>query len=257
MGLDVFEAYDPARARALADYYRYARDNDLYLTYVIINPQADRSKSAGQQKNAFLTAGVVDRDARGITIRGAKMLATGGIMANEVFVTCIQPLQPGDEKYAVSFAIPMNAQGPEDPLAQILRAGRAVGVRQSAGQPLRRERCRALFRRRQGAVGARVRRRQHGDVPEAVPRHAGARLPELPGHDPALGEAALPGRASRGASPRPTASTGFPPGARNAGPARGRSGHGGRVGRRDGGQGRAARPVFRARTATRSMRRRC
>ena len=26
MGLDVFEAYDGARARALADYYRYARD---------------------------------------------------------------------------------------------------------------------------------------------------------------------------------------------------------------------------------------
>jgi 4-hydroxyphenylacetate 3-monooxygenase len=111
MGVDAFEAYDPARARALADYYRYARDNDLYLTYVIINPQADRSKSASQQKSEYLTAGVVDRDAEGITVRGAKMLATGGIMANEVFVTCIQPLQPGDERYALSFAIPMNAKG--------------------------------------------------------------------------------------------------------------------------------------------------
>ncbi len=64
MGLEVFEAYDTARAAALADYYRYARDNDLYLTYVIINPQADRSKPrerAGRIR--FLTAGVVDRDA--------------------------------------------------------------------------------------------------------------------------------------------------------------------------------------------------
>ncbi len=111
MGLDVFEAYDPARARALADYYRYARDNDLYLTYVIINPQADRSKSAAGQADPFLSAGIVDRDAEGLTIRGAKMLATGGIMANEVLVTCIQPLQKGDEPYAVSFAIPMNAKG--------------------------------------------------------------------------------------------------------------------------------------------------
>jgi 4-hydroxyphenylacetate 3-monooxygenase len=111
MGLEVFEAYDPARAKALADYYRYARDNDLYLTYVIINPQADRSKSASGQKDEYLTTGVVDRDAEGITVRGAKMLATGGIMANEVFVTCIQPLQPGDEKYALSFAIPMNTKG--------------------------------------------------------------------------------------------------------------------------------------------------
>jgi 4-hydroxyphenylacetate 3-monooxygenase len=111
MGLDVFEAYDPARAKALADYYRYARDNDLYLTYVIINPQADRSKTASQQKDPFLTTGVVDRDAAGITVRGAKMLSTGGIMANEVLVTSIQPLQPGDEKHAISFAIPMNAKG--------------------------------------------------------------------------------------------------------------------------------------------------
>ena len=111
MGLDVFEAYDAARASALANYYRYARDNDLYLTYVIINPQADRSKSAAQQADPHLTAGVVDRDATGLTVRGAKMLATGGIMANEVFVTCIQPLQAGDEKYALSFAVPMNAKG--------------------------------------------------------------------------------------------------------------------------------------------------
>jgi 4-hydroxyphenylacetate 3-monooxygenase len=111
MGLEVFEGYDADRARALADYYRYARDNDLYLTYVIITPQADRSKSAAQQADPFRSAGVVDRDAEGITVRGAKMLATGGIMANEVFVTCIQPLQPGDERYAISFAVPMNIKG--------------------------------------------------------------------------------------------------------------------------------------------------
>lgn len=111
MGLEMFKAYDSDRARALADYYLYARDNDLYLTYVIINPQADRSKSASQQKDSLLSTGVVDRDAEGITVRGAKMLATGGIMANEVFVTCIQPLQPGDEKHAISFVIPMNAKG--------------------------------------------------------------------------------------------------------------------------------------------------
>lgn len=111
MGLDVFAAYDPKRAAALSDYYQYARDNNVYLTYVIINPQADRSKAANEQRAEYLSAGVVDRDASGLTIRGAKMLATGGIMANEIFVTCIQPLQPGDEKYAVSFVIPMNAKG--------------------------------------------------------------------------------------------------------------------------------------------------
>lgn len=111
MGLPVFQAHDPARAKALADYYHYARDNELYLTYVIINPQADRSKPASEQADPFLSAGVVDQDAEGITIRGAKMLATGGVVANEVLVTCIQPLREGEERYAISFAIPMNARG--------------------------------------------------------------------------------------------------------------------------------------------------
>ena len=105
MGLEVFEAYDRARAGALADYFRYARDNDLYLTYVLINPQADRSKGPSEQRDRFLSAGVVDQDAEGITIRGGKMLATGGVFANEVFVTCIQPLREGEEPYAMSFSI--------------------------------------------------------------------------------------------------------------------------------------------------------
>jgi 4-hydroxyphenylacetate 3-monooxygenase len=111
MGADVFRAHDPKRAAALLDYFDYARGNDLFLTYVIINPQADRSKTAHEQADEFLTLGVVDEDAAGITVRGAKMLATSAIMANEVFVASIQPLQKGDERYAVAFCAPMNAPG--------------------------------------------------------------------------------------------------------------------------------------------------
>ncbi|CAG2155410.1 Anthranilate 3-monooxygenase oxygenase component [Cupriavidus yeoncheonensis] len=111
MGIDVFEQADPKRAGALRDYYRYARDNDLFLTYVIVNPQANQSRSAHEQEDKYLAVGIVDQDAEGITVRGAKMLATSGIMANEVFCSCIQPLREGDEMYALSFAIPMNTKG--------------------------------------------------------------------------------------------------------------------------------------------------
>lgn len=111
MGIDEFEAYDAKRAAALRDYYYFARDNDLFLTYAIINPQGDRSRAARDQPDAFLGARLCDQDSRGITVRGAKMLATSAIMANEVLVTCIQPLAPGDEAYALSFAVPMNACG--------------------------------------------------------------------------------------------------------------------------------------------------
>lgn len=111
MGIEVFQKYDAKRAGAFADYMRYAADNDLYLTYVIINPQADRSKDWGDQAGDDLVAAIVDEDHEGITIRGAKMLGTGSIMANEVFVANLQPLKPGEENLAFSCAIPMGAKG--------------------------------------------------------------------------------------------------------------------------------------------------
>jgi 4-hydroxyphenylacetate 3-monooxygenase len=111
MGIEVFEAYDPRRAAALREYYAFARDRDLFLTYVIINPLADRTRSVHEQTDDAMVARICDQDAHGITVKGAKMLGTSAVMANEVLVTSIQPLKPGDEPYALSFAIPMNARG--------------------------------------------------------------------------------------------------------------------------------------------------
>ena len=96
--------------QALADYVDYATRNDLFLTYVIVNPQADRSKDWGEQAEE-LVAQIVDEDSTGLTIRGAKMLGTSSIMANEVFVANLQPLRPGEEALAFSCALPMNAPG--------------------------------------------------------------------------------------------------------------------------------------------------
>jgi 4-hydroxyphenylacetate 3-monooxygenase len=110
MGLDVFEKHGPARAKALADYVEFATRNDLFLTYVIVNPQADRSKDWGAQVEE-LVAQIVDEDTTGLTIRGAKMLGTSSIMANEVFIANLQPLKPGEEALAFSCALPMNTAG--------------------------------------------------------------------------------------------------------------------------------------------------
>jgi 4-hydroxyphenylacetate 3-monooxygenase len=53
----------------------------------------------------------VDEDAGGITIRCAKLLGTSSIMANEVLVTNLQPLKPGEEDLAFSCALPINIRG--------------------------------------------------------------------------------------------------------------------------------------------------
>jgi len=111
MGIEVFERHDPRGASALLEYFRHARDNDLYLSYVIVNPQADRSKSAAGQAGGDLVARIVDEDAQGITIRGAKMLATSAVAANEILISGIQPLMPGDEDYAFTAALPVATPG--------------------------------------------------------------------------------------------------------------------------------------------------
>ncbi len=111
MGRKVFERYDTRRAKALVDYFEYARDNDLYLSYVLINPQADRSKPSSEQPGDDLVARIVDEDSLGITIRGAKMLGTSAVFANELMVAGFFGLQAGEEAYAFTAMVPMNAKG--------------------------------------------------------------------------------------------------------------------------------------------------
>jgi 4-hydroxyphenylacetate 3-monooxygenase len=110
IGIDVFQKNNPERAKSLAGYFEEASRNDYFLTYVIINPQAERSKDWGDQAEG-LVAKIVDEDSGGITIRGAKLLGTSSIMANEVLVANLQPLKPGEEDLAFSCALPMNAKG--------------------------------------------------------------------------------------------------------------------------------------------------
>ncbi|WP_203071489.1 4-hydroxyphenylacetate 3-hydroxylase family protein [Falsiroseomonas ponticola] len=104
-------AYEARGGAALAASFEEARRADHWIGYVIINPQADKSKQAKDQPGGDLVARIVDEDAGGITIRGAKMLATAGVMANELMVSGIVALMPGDEPYAFTAVMPMATRG--------------------------------------------------------------------------------------------------------------------------------------------------
>jgi 4-hydroxyphenylacetate 3-monooxygenase len=111
MGLHVYDRSPGGRAGALKAYYEYARANDLYISYVIIDPQGDRSKGASEGGNADLALRIVDEDREGVTIRGAKMLGTGAVLSNEVLVSTLRPLKPEEDAYAFTAAVPINHQG--------------------------------------------------------------------------------------------------------------------------------------------------
>jgi 4-hydroxyphenylacetate 3-monooxygenase len=92
-------------------FYERARAEDLYVTYAIVPPQVDRSKPAHRHPEPFLHPGVVRETDAGIVVRGAHALATSATMADWLFVSYITPLAPGDDDYAISLVMPMNAEG--------------------------------------------------------------------------------------------------------------------------------------------------
>src|SRR5919198_5369670 len=87
-------------------YYEYVRENDLFLTHVLINPQIDRSRTSAEQEEPFLHLGKVAETPEGIIVRGAKMLGTMAPITEEVAVIPFGGVPPGDDAYALVFGIP-------------------------------------------------------------------------------------------------------------------------------------------------------
>jgi 4-hydroxyphenylacetate 3-monooxygenase len=107
----IFGDVDERFGENVVSFYERARAQDLYVAYVIVPPQVDRSKPAHQQPEPFLYAGVKEEREDGLVIQGAQMIGTAALMADYVLLTYIVPLVPGDEDYAISAVIPVNAEG--------------------------------------------------------------------------------------------------------------------------------------------------
>ena len=107
----VFAEGGAGYAENVTNFYKFARDNHLYLAYAIVPPQIDRSKPAHQQTDPTLYAGVVKETDAGIYISGGQQLATGAVFADYLHLSCIHPLKAGDEAYAFSAVMPMEAEG--------------------------------------------------------------------------------------------------------------------------------------------------
>lgn len=108
---EVFARNGADRAENLMNHYRFMRDNDLYQSHTIVNPQIDRTKSASEQEEPFLYLGIVDEKDDGIIVRGAKMVGTAALFGDEIMVGTIEPLGKDDQDYAIAFSVPFNSAG--------------------------------------------------------------------------------------------------------------------------------------------------
>jgi 4-hydroxyphenylacetate 3-monooxygenase len=96
----------------LLKYYEHMRHNDVYGVYAVIPPQAARNPEFYVKQNIPVpTLRVVREDDDGVVISGMKMLATGAVFANEIWIGNLIPLAPNQLPESITCAIPVNAKG--------------------------------------------------------------------------------------------------------------------------------------------------
>lgn len=92
-------------------YYEKCRREHLFIGHGAINPQIDRGVPLGAQENRYCGVRVVSSDEEGIIVSGAKMIVTLAPIADELLVFNMPGLVPGDEDFAIAFAVPVTAAG--------------------------------------------------------------------------------------------------------------------------------------------------
>src|SRR5438093_4941393 len=110
---DYFEQNRAGFGDNLRRYYEYIRDNDLTLTHSLINLQRSRSIAGTFNLSDEAALRVIRETDAGIVVRGARVLATLGPLADEIAVYSPRMVRmtDGHRPYALNFAIPVGTPG--------------------------------------------------------------------------------------------------------------------------------------------------
>jgi len=109
---DVFDKIGPGYGDNLLAHYDYMRRNDIYAAYAVLPPAGARNPEFYQKKEMPVpTLKVVDERDDGVIISGMKMLATGGVYADELWIGNLLPIADGREAEAITCAVPCGTPG--------------------------------------------------------------------------------------------------------------------------------------------------
>lgn len=99
----------------IVDYYEYIRERDLVLTHTLVNLQRNRAPlGTSLEDRTDVALSVVRETDQGLVVRGARVLATLGPLADEIAVYPARSHRlPGTalDHHAFAFAIPCGAPG--------------------------------------------------------------------------------------------------------------------------------------------------
>ena len=102
-GTDYFERFK--------EYLKYVQKNDLTVDGAMTDPKGDRGLSPSEQEDPDLYLRVVEVREDGIIVKGAKAHQTGAVNSHEQLIMPTMALKEKDKDYAVSFAVPSDAEG--------------------------------------------------------------------------------------------------------------------------------------------------
>ncbi|MEM1994849.1 MAG: 4-hydroxyphenylacetate 3-hydroxylase N-terminal domain-containing protein [Nitrososphaerales archaeon] len=108
---EIDEKYKTEYHKRFIDFVRYVQEENLVIGGAMTDPKGDRSVSPSKQIDPDLFLHVVKKTDEGIVIRGAKAHQTGCINSHWLIFMPTQRLEPGEEDYAVSCAVPVDAPG--------------------------------------------------------------------------------------------------------------------------------------------------
>jgi len=93
------------------EYLKMVQRKDLSVAGALTEPRGKRSQMTLDWADPFLSLKVVDKNADGIFVRGAKINISGAFASHEMVVLPQAAHYQGEEDYAIAFAVPTDAKG--------------------------------------------------------------------------------------------------------------------------------------------------
>lgn len=108
---EIDEKYGTSYHQNFVKYWTMIQDEDLTVDGAMTDPKGDRALSPSEQADPDMFLRVVERRPDGVVVRGCKAHQTGMVNSHEVLVMPTIAMKPEDKDYAISFAIPADADG--------------------------------------------------------------------------------------------------------------------------------------------------
>ncbi|MBD3255367.1 MAG: 4-hydroxybutyryl-CoA dehydratase [Candidatus Lokiarchaeota archaeon] len=93
------------------DFWKTIQNQDLVVDGAMTDSKGDRGKRPIDQPDPDAFLHIVEEDDGGIVVRGAKIHQTGFLNSHKAIVMPTLSMRPGEEEYAISFAVDTNEKG--------------------------------------------------------------------------------------------------------------------------------------------------